>query len=223
MNEMPWDGVIQFYQAPRCKPDSLAAMGARGYAHMAQEMGLNGPVKTSFSHADGSARLTFERGGRHGWMEFDNAGKLNSCFGSVRARSNPEAAAEPADPPAPPRKLKVFVSSPYTLPDPVENTRRAIAAGNSLMYAGYAPYVPHLNLLWHFHSPKSYEQWLTLDREWLTVCDAVFRLPGESPGADREVALAKELGIPVVEHHAALIGLEPLVPLVGRVRTMNGD
>jgi hypothetical protein len=35
------------------------------------------------------------------------------------------------------------------------------------------------------------------DFEWLKCCDAVLRLPGESTGADREVALAKELGIPV--------------------------
>jgi hypothetical protein len=32
---------------------------------------------------------------------------------------------------------------------------------------------------------------------WVSVADAVLRLPGTSPGADREVALALSLGIPV--------------------------
>ena len=42
-----------------------------------------------------------------------------------------------------------------------------------------------------------YERWLEYDMEWLTACDALVRLPGESKGADREVARAKELGIEV--------------------------
>jgi len=33
--------------------------------------------------------------------------------------------------------------------------------------------------------------------EWITVCDCVLRLEGESPGADAEVVLAKKKGIPV--------------------------
>ena len=32
------------------------------------------------------------------------------------------------------------------------------------------------------------------DLQWLRVCDALFRLAGESKGADIEVALAMELG-----------------------------
>lgn len=41
------------------------------------------------------------------------------------------------------------------------------------------------------------EPWLTMDLEIVRRCDAVVRLPGESTGADGEVAHAKQLGIPV--------------------------
>ena len=34
--------------------------------------------------------------------------------------------------------------------------------------------------------------------EWLKRCDLVYRLKGASKGGDEEVALAKELGIPVI-------------------------
>jgi hypothetical protein len=45
--------------------------------------------------------------------------------------------------------------------------------------------------------PHAYETWLTLDLIWLATCDAVWRLPGVSAGADREVAEAQRLGLPV--------------------------
>ncbi len=54
------------------------------------------------------------------------------------------------------------------------------------------------------------EPWLTMDLELVKRSDAVLRLPGESSGADGEVAHARSLGIPVfhsvdevVEHFRA--------------------
>jgi hypothetical protein len=38
---------------------------------------------------------------------------------------------------------------------------------------------------------------MELDFGWVRRCDAVLRLPGASSGADREVALAERLGLPV--------------------------
>jgi hypothetical protein len=54
------------------------------------------------------------------------------------------------------------------------------------------------------HSPKSYEVWINQDMEWLAKCDVVLRLPGISSGADKETALAEELGIPVYDNIATL-------------------
>lgn len=81
--------------------------------------------------------------------------------------------------------------------------RAAIDAGAALLLAGHAPFVPHLwaaamqdrevtaDALAH------YETWMEYDFAMLEVCDAVLRIPGHSPGADREVARAMQLGLPV--------------------------
>jgi hypothetical protein len=94
--------------------------------------------------------------------------------------------------------LRVYVSGPYSA-DPEHHTQAAIDAADQLLAAGHAPYVPHLKHPWVQATSHPYEVWLGLDIAWLQVADAVLRLPGTSPGADRETALAEQLGIPV--HH----------------------
>jgi hypothetical protein len=93
--------------------------------------------------------------------------------------------------------VKVYVAGPYSTGDPVINVRAAIDTADQLVAAGHSPYVPHLTMLWHLISPKPYDWWITHDLEWLAACDAVVRLPGESAGADSEVAEAHRLGRPV--------------------------
>lgn len=61
------------------------------------------------------------------------------------------------------------------------------------------PFVPHLMESWNQSFPRAYEDWMSYDEFWLDRCHVLFRIPGESPGADREVAHARRLGIPVVE------------------------
>ena len=95
-------------------------------------------------------------------------------------------------------KARVYVAGQYTQGDTVSNVAIAIDIADKLVDKGYAPYVPHLNMFWHFQNWHKYEYWLALDEEWLAQCDAVYRILGESPGADREVVLAARLGIHVV-------------------------
>jgi hypothetical protein len=97
----------------------------------------------------------------------------------------------------------VYVAGPYSKPDPCENTNRAILAANRLLDC-CAPLIPHLSHFWHTVTPKPYEEWLALDLEYLRRCDVVLRLPGESSGADGEVAFALEHGIPVFHDEPAL-------------------
>jgi hypothetical protein len=62
---------------------------------------------------------------------------------------------------------------------------------------GYRVFLPHLFAFWHTIHPHAREEWIELDLAWLARCDALLRVPGESPGADLEVRRAGELGIPV--------------------------
>lgn len=91
----------------------------------------------------------------------------------------------------------VYLAGPYSKPDPVENTHRAVRAAEELMHFGVVPLVPHLTLLWHLVSPHEVEWWYAYDLELLARCDALVRLPGRSTGAVREERTARKLGLPI--------------------------
>ncbi len=94
-------------------------------------------------------------------------------------------------------KPKIFISSPYTIGDTAVNVRAQIDAADKLMDHGFTPFLPLLSHFQHMIHARPYDDWLRNDLEWLYVCDAVLRLPGESKGADLEVRHAKRLGLPV--------------------------
>jgi hypothetical protein len=87
--------------------------------------------------------------------------------------------------------------------DHYRNVGIGMAAGLAAMRLGWAPYIPHMDALLQMalgfsgDLPVSYEEWMELDFVYVRAAYALLRLPGESPGADREVALARSLGRPV--------------------------
>lgn len=93
----------------------------------------------------------------------------------------------------------VYVAGPYTKGDVVMNVRAAIEAGDKLRRFDYAPFIPHLTHFWHLVTPHEIDFWYAYDMQWLEKCDCVVRLPGASSGADKEVARARGLDIPVHE------------------------
>lgn len=99
----------------------------------------------------------------------------------------------------------VYIAGPYSKPDPCENTHRAIEIANSIWnLPGLVPVVPHLTHFWHTMTPKPYREWLAYDLQIMRRCDVVLRIPGDSAGADDEVADAERHGIPVVYSPAEL-------------------
>lgn len=95
---------------------------------------------------------------------------------------------------------RIYVSGPISKGDREHNIERGIKAGLQLFRMGFAPFIPHLS---HFampkavHGTKAYEQWLEVDFSYISTCAAVLRLQGVSEGADREVAFARSLKIPI--------------------------
>jgi hypothetical protein len=89
------------------------------------------------------------------------------------------------------------VAGRYSAPDPCVNTHAAVVMANRLLDLGYIPVVPHLTHFWHTMTPRPYEDWLRIALAMVERCDALYRLAGHSPGADREVARARECGLPV--------------------------
>lgn len=96
-------------------------------------------------------------------------------------------------------KQYVYIAGPMTKGNYVSNIAKGCDAGDAVWQAGYYPYIPHLSAFWEFRSmsKKDYEDMMDLDFAWLEKCDALIRLEGESPGADREVQHAISNGIPV--------------------------
>ena len=92
----------------------------------------------------------------------------------------------------------VYVAGPITVPEPMENCHRAFKVGTLLRDSGLVvPFVPHTTCMWHMVEPAHYEAWMAYYFEIIRHCDALYRMPGESSGADREVDHAHSLAIPV--------------------------
>jgi hypothetical protein len=92
----------------------------------------------------------------------------------------------------------VYVAGPYSSGDLEENIDLAVFAAESLVSMGHVPFVPHLMYsAWEERVSRDYEFYMTQCLGILSRCEALLRIPGISPGADREVARALELEIPV--------------------------
>lgn len=100
------------------------------------------------------------------------------------------------------RKL-VYVAGPYTHPDPVENTHRAAKVAMAIYeHSDMVPMVPHLSLLWHAICPRTADFWYEIDLDQMAHCQAIVRLPGSSTGADREMEVAADMGLEVIDFHS---------------------
>lgn len=95
------------------------------------------------------------------------------------------------------KKLKVYIAGPYSNGDTPLNVTKAMELGEECLQNGMVPFIPHLTMFQHMAYPRPYEDWLAYDIEWLKVCDAILRFPGQSSGADKEVEIAELMDIPV--------------------------
>ena len=97
-------------------------------------------------------------------------------------------------------RSRVYVAGPLSIGDMRGNIERGIRMGEKLSVLGYAPFVPHYDMLWDKEAvagTPNYEICLERDFSFITVCQALLRLSGESKGADREAAWAYQVGVPV--------------------------
>jgi hypothetical protein len=93
------------------------------------------------------------------------------------------------------RRLRVYVAGPISS-NVFEGVQRGVAAGRQMFLDGLAPFVPHFDAFWWLPD-GNWRAYLEYDLEYVSICDAVYRLEGESKGADLECRIAEEHGIPV--------------------------
>lgn len=96
------------------------------------------------------------------------------------------------------KKKKIYIAGPISTGDQLANVNYALLVWSELHKAGFVPFCPHWSALQHIHNPElDHAAWLEYDFNWVEACDAVLRMPGQSKGADMEVAHAESLKIPV--------------------------
>jgi len=118
------------------------------------------------------------------------------------------------------KPLTILVAGPYrsgTNDNPElmqQNLERLEASALKLFRAGHIPLIGEwlaLPLLKIAGSKKPgdeiYQEILyPIAHRLITKCDAILRLKGESSGADNDVKIARELGLPVYYHIEEIIG-----------------
>jgi len=98
------------------------------------------------------------------------------------------------------KRLVVYVAGPLGDPPALAHVAMAQRAATAVRGFGHVAIVPHLSAYEDAVEPRPRRAWLDDDLEIVSRCDVVLRLPGDSPGADEEVAHAEALGIPWVRH-----------------------
>lgn len=95
--------------------------------------------------------------------------------------------------------MRIYVAAPLsgTEYERACNVTRAVDAGIRLIQLGHSPFVPHLSHWLDLRQAEleaglEYEDYMRVDLEWLQASDALLFL-GHSPGADRELAKARQL------------------------------
>ncbi len=93
---------------------------------------------------------------------------------------------------------RIYISGPLTSSgNERENVAKAIAVTRDLIEAGFAPFCPHLSLQVDPVGEYPHATWMAVDLPWVTVADAVLRIPGESLGSDIETDHAAVNGVPI--------------------------
>lgn len=93
----------------------------------------------------------------------------------------------------------IYIAGPYSA-NPQACVIEAFRFADELedAHPGIVCVVPHESHYRHLITPRPWEEWIRRDLAKLARCDALFRMPGASPGADREVDFAVDHGIPVL-------------------------
>ena len=93
-------------------------------------------------------------------------------------------------------RYRIYIAGPITLGDHFENLGQAVRLQCDLMALGYSCFNPMLSMT--MPAKFSWAVWLDCCLPWVEVADILYRLPGKSRGADREVEHARKHGITVV-------------------------
>ena len=91
----------------------------------------------------------------------------------------------------------IYVACPMRIGGWTANVRKAAKIGRDLILKGYSVINPMGSWLLDTAAPMEFEDWIENDYGLIHASDAIFRIPGESEGADLEVQFANSISKPV--------------------------
>lgn len=98
-----------------------------------------------------------------------------------------------------------IIGSMATSGEPGRNLYRAAMQAKRVWDMGGIPWFPHTNWIVSAIVPEiPISDWKEIDKGILLRCDFVYRLPGESVGADEEERFCESFGIPVFHEQEGL-------------------
>jgi hypothetical protein len=100
----------------------------------------------------------------------------------------------------PGQPLRIYIAGPYSADTPKgvrQNVLRASRVAQELCARGHIPFCPHSHSHgWEADGRLIYGDFMRVALMWLSQCEAVYFI-GPSPGANRELEVAQNLGFPV--------------------------
>ena len=100
--------------------------------------------------------------------------------------------------------MRIFIAGPYGDHNSkeviAENVKQADKVARDLMAKGHQVYCPHkMSWGWEDDPRLTREQFLALDKTFLELwAEAIYRIDGDSPGADGEMKIARELRLTIL-------------------------
>jgi hypothetical protein len=114
-------------------------------------------------------------------------------------------------------RRRVYIACPISNGDTLRgvetreaNLKRSVEAFDAIWKLGLAPLNPAFSVFHPNWEEVPYAIWTEIDKPWVLGSEAVYRVSGDSKGADEEVQLAYEADIPVfttLESLAAYFGV----------------
>lgn len=181
-------GVVSYF------PLTIAALARLAVAGNAQHnpgKPLHWDRSKSADHLDCMLRHAMDAG------KVDKDGHRHAVKAAWRALANAELELEAAElSPC----LRIYVAGPYTGDGTrrakLANIRRAVNVGRELFRKGHHPHVPHAATDF-LDGHGTWDDFMRLDLELIERWASALFYLGPSPGADRELAFAKRLGLKV--------------------------
>src|SRR5258708_14192977 len=92
------------------------------------------------------------------------------------------------------RKALIFLAGPFS-GNVNQNIANVLSRADSLVEAGFVPYIPHLCHYWDEITNRERVFWLDYHKQFILRSDGLW-VSGSSPGTDDEKGFAEQIGLP---------------------------